>query len=356
MTARRRSTATAVAVAAGLTALTAAALAGCDPADAPAAAGTTTAPATPAGGGRPSSPAAGPSTATTPPTTAAPASGGGTATAAPVANGTAGNGLTISDGSRWVVMNGTRVDFGTQVWDLSWSPDGTRAAFVDGAGDLVVSRPDGGGRVVVARHTGAAAWSHPTWQVAKADEADGLPAKDNLIFASGAGASAVLETVPATAVDGTPKRLPLGGYSGPGTHVPPQSGNSWPDAAGSAGTSVYENAAGEVYIRDDNLRQQGGALAAGSQPALAPGDEDSVVFVRSVAGHDHLMLSTDGDDGKRTVTDLTPGATTDYTAPAFSPDGSTVAARVPGGIATVPVRGGAPVRVSGYPGTPAYRG
>ncbi|MFJ9522905.1 hypothetical protein ACIRPK_32240 [Kitasatospora sp. NPDC101801] len=65
-----------------------------------------------------------------------------TAPPAPL-NGTAHNGLTISNGTRYVVMNGTTVDFGTEVRDLVWSPNGRKAAFVDGAGDLVVADPDG---------------------------------------------------------------------------------------------------------------------------------------------------------------------------------------------------------------------
>ena len=90
-------------------------------------------------------------------------------------NGTAHNGLTISDGTRYVVMNGTRVDFGTAVRDLSWSPDGSKAAFIDGDGDLVVSNPDGSGRVVVAKNPGGQNWSHPTWQVRPARQQHRLP-------------------------------------------------------------------------------------------------------------------------------------------------------------------------------------
>ncbi|MDI5965648.1 hypothetical protein POF50_019845 [Streptomyces sp. SL13] len=329
MPARARLTRSAVALTVAMTAGTAALLTGCGPLT-PTANGTT-------------SPAAGP--------------GAGSASPAPasVINGTATNGLTISDGTRYVVMNGTRIDFGTAVRDLAWSPDGSRAAFVDGSGDLVVSHPDGTGRTVVAHNPGGVNWSHPTWQVAPADTADGVPAKDNLIFTSGSGSTAVLETIGATAVGGTPKKLGLNGYGGEANSTPPQSGNVWPDAAGQHGSSVYANAAnGEVYLRDDNLRQQGGVLAPGSEPALAPTDDGHVVFVRSVAGHDHLFLAAGGT--KSAVKDLTPNATTDYTEPAWSPDGSTVAARTPDGIVTLKVDGAQPVKVSGYTGLPAYRG
>ncbi|WP_079139035.1 TolB-like translocation protein, partial [Actinacidiphila rubida] len=277
--------------------------------------------------------------------------------ASPVPNGTAHNGLTISNGTRFVVMNGTRVDFGTEVRDLAWSPDGRRAAFVDGDGDLAVSDPDGSGRVVVARNPGGQNWSHPTWQVRAADPQTSQPALDNLVFAvrSAAGV-ATLVSVPATAHGATPKVLGLNRESGANVAPLPQTGNSWPSSAGRYGTAVYANSGtGEVYLRDDYLRQQGSALTHGSEPALAPTQDEDVVFVRSVGGHDHLFLEHSANSGP-TYRDLTPDAITDYTEPAWSPDGRTIAARTPAGIVTLPADGShAPVRVSGYTGLPAYR-
>ncbi|MFD0330721.1 hypothetical protein ACFQZC_27295 [Streptacidiphilus monticola] len=121
---------------------------------------------------------------------------------------------------------------------------------------------------------------------------------------------------------------------------------------------MYANTGdGDVYIRDDYLRQQGGAMTAGSQPAVpaAPAQgspaEGEVVFVRSVGGHDHLFL-----ERGTSATDLTPNAATDYTEPAVSPDGRTVAARTPDGIVTLTLDGShTPVKVSDHLGLPAYR-
>ena len=367
MSANRRRTAAAIALTAGITAGAALMLSACGPngtagASGPSPKASASGAAPGAGGSNGGSSGAHAGTQTTPATQTTPhtqpaaqpvVAGGGT----PKLNGTAHGGLTISDGSRWVVMNGTRVDFGTAVRDLAWSPDGHKAAFVDGDGDLVVSNPDGSHRVVVVKGSAGRVWSHPTWQVRPYDAADRIPGVDNLLFAGRVGGVSRLYSAPATAHDATAQVLGLSQGAGAGVPELPQTNNVWPDAGGSNGTSVYANTmTGDVYIRDDYLRQQGGALTHGSEPALAPtpGDGD-VVFVRSVAGHDHLFVETSTAKGP-VYEDITPHATTDYTEPAFSPDGRTIAARTPEGIVTLPADGShAPVKVSDYHGLPAYR-
>ncbi len=335
---RRRRTAAAIALTAGITASAALLLSACGPDD-PSAAGSTTSPAAPTG------------SATGPAKSGARPAG----SAAPV-NGTATNGLTISDGSRFVVMNGTRVDFGTQVRDLAWSPDGRKALFVDGDGDVAISDPDGGGRVVVAKNPGGVTWSHPTWEIRDTVPQDSLPALSDILFAAGSGSSAKLYSVHSTDRDATPTVLPLGGESG--NPAPPQTGNTWPSAAGTMGQSVYAHTGpGDVYVRDDNLRQQGSRLSPGSEPAMfaAADDDTSIAFVRSVDGHDHLFVEHAGS-GALQYKDLTPHATTNYAEPAWSPDGRTIAARTPQGIVTLAADGSAgPVKVSDYHGLPAYR-
>jgi hypothetical protein len=276
------------------------------------------------------------------------------APASKILNGTKGNGLTISDGSQWVTMNGTRVNFHTDVRDLAWNPAGTKAAFIDGAGNLETANPNGTDRVVVAKHLAGQTLSHPTWQVAAADKADEIAAKDNIIFVAATKGVDRLERIAATAHHGTPTLLPLNHYAGEGVTGLPQTGNTWPSAGGSDGTIVYANTyTGDVYIRDDYLRQQGGAVTKGFEPALSPNGEE-LVFVRSVNGHDHLFeenLTTEA------VKDLTPYATTNYTEPAFSANGQAISFVAPSGIYTIPANGShRPVATSAFMGLPAYRG
>ncbi|MEY9877944.1 hypothetical protein ABH931_007468 [Streptacidiphilus sp. MAP12-33] len=279
------------------------------------------------------------------------------AKAAPVSvvNGTGGNGLTISDGTNHVLMNGTSVDFGTAVRDLAWSPSGSKAVFVDGSGNLDVSNPDGSDRVTIAVNPGGQAWSHPTWVVTPIRPIGYYnPAGQNIFFADSIDGVSRVAFVSATGVDGKPTLdTPTDGKFGSsgGPYLPP-TGNAWPSGRGRS-TAFANAGTGEVYIRDSLLRTVTTALGQGSEPAMSPSG-DEVVFVRSVAGVDHVFEQSVRPNS--TATDLSFGFPQDATEPTWSPDGRTVAFRTPAGIDTVAIGGGAPVQVSTVTGLPAYRG
>ncbi|BAJ29513.1 MULTISPECIES: PD40 domain-containing protein [Kitasatospora] len=314
---------------------------------------TTSATATPTA----STPSATPSTpATTTPTASATPTQTQARPQTPALNLTKGTGLTISNGTRYVIMDGKSVDFGTIVRDLAWSPDGKHAAFIDGNGNLQTADPDGTHKTLVAKAPTGTTWSHPTWQVFVPNADDQrmlLKPKNNLQFTANDHGTLRLLTIPATGAT-NPTELSLGQYAGEDEKPNPTTGNQWANVAGRVGTSVYANKDdGQVYIRDEYLRQNGGPIAKGSQPDLSD-DNHELVFVRSVNGHDHLF--TQDQNTNANAVDLTPNATVDYTQPAFSPDGKTIAFRGPDGTYTIPTKGGTPTKVSDTTGLPAYRG
>ncbi|GAA1953216.1 hypothetical protein [Catenulispora subtropica] len=283
-------------------------------------------------------------------------------------NGTGGTKLTVSDGSSKILMNGKAVDFGTAVYDQSWSPDGKKVAFIDDHDNLWVANADGSGKVEAAKNSTGEKWTHPAWQVAKADTQDGVPARNNIFFASTAGDGTLWKVV-ATAHDGKPEKLELAGTAGENEVDPPQTRNMWPSAAGDFGGAIYEHDNGsssDIWVRDDFLRQQGDlAFKNGSEPsyAIVGGSANSdptpeVVFVRTVNGHRHIFFSVlytaNGDAPK--AKDLTPNAAGDYVTPALSPDGKTVAYSTESGVYLISTDGsGTPKQITDKPGFPAFR-
>ncbi|MFI9783192.1 hypothetical protein ACIHEI_06710 [Kitasatospora sp. NPDC051984] len=281
------------------------------------------------------------------------APGGSTAgSSAPAAAGgklnkTAGTKVTVSTGTNTVLMDGKAVDFGTVVRDLAWSPDGKHAAFIDGSGNLETSDPDGSHKTVIAKAPSGETWSHPTWQVYGPDEPHG--AGTFLLFTADDKKALKLLSVEAKA---NAKPAPLSVGDSEAEKPLPEAGNQWPNSAGKFGMTVYANKTdGQVYFHDVVSRTNGGVVTKGSQPALA--DDGEVVFVRSVNGHAHIFAKAQ-EQGSKEI-DLTPDATVDYTEPAISHDGKSVAFRGPDGIYTMPTKGGKPDKITDTVGLPAYR-
>ncbi|MFE9425160.1 hypothetical protein ACFYNO_19545 [Kitasatospora sp. NPDC006697] len=299
-------------------------------------------PATPAGGARPTAAGSAKPTASAPTSAALPAHGTGVPH------------LTLSNGGNLVLLDNATVDFHTQVRDLAWSPDGSKAVFIDGHGNLVTSNPDGTGQHTLATNPGGQTWSHPAWKLELPSEAANV-SSDNIVFTIEKGGHPDLYQVPADGAPAAPAPLPLG-VADPSLPQPQQHENTWANVAGTMGLLAYENTAdGQVYIRDDYLRLNTYKLTAGSEPAPSRDDKE-VAFVRSVGGHDHLFAVDLATQALKDV-DLTPNATTDYTEPSWSPDGKQLVARTPDGLVLLAADGSqAPHKVAGnLQGLPAFR-
>ncbi len=271
-------------------------------------------------------------------------------------NGTAGTALTISDGTDEVLMNGTAVDFGVPVNDLSWSADGSKAVFIDGQGDLDMADPDGSGRVTLAQNPGGQTWSHPTWASFAGTSPNDTDAWTDVFFAVQSGGTQTLEAIPTNAVDGTPTPVPLGGAFG-STVAVPQTGNSWPTAVGANGLAVFENVADgvdTVFRIDNNIRDITHPTSeVGAEPSVDA--DNAIVFVRQVGGHSHLFTVSQTGGVYGAPVDITPSSTTDCTEPAWSPDGSLIAFSSPDGVETIHADGTDPAMITFAAGFPAFR-
>lgn len=137
----------------------------------------------------------------------------------------------------------------------------------------------------------------------------------------------------------------------------PQTGNTWPVAAGDTGEAVFQNdtdGIDTIYQLDNNLRDITTATGqVGFDPTIDADGE--IVFVRQVNGRSHLLTTSETTTGFTTPVDITPNSTTDCTDPAWSPDDSLIAFATPDGVETVHPDGSEPTMVTSTPGFPAYR-
>ena len=280
--------------------------------------------------------------------------------------GPADSALTISDGSSTVVVGGHATTFPTTVTDATWAPNGSRLAYVDAAGDLVSSLPDGTGVRTLAHGGPGIVISHPTWDsngghVVFAESVNGKfgPLKEARAdgygnSASGGGDGTVVFDVLHTD-DG-------GAYSAPDTVYVPQGSNGSYDIQDNVVFQEGSGSSARIFGMDVYDAQAGRnrVITTGSQPTSSP-DGMRVAFVTAdgqiaVA---NLALPTP------TITVLTHDAPHKQ-HPTFSPDGTKIAyeAFTPGAggaadvakdVESIPAAGGSPTVVWDKPGMPAYR-
>ena len=250
-------------------------------------------------------------------------------------NATGGTKLTVGDGTSKVLLDGHSVDFGTEVHDLAWSPDGRHAAFIDGTGSLSVADADGSGRVEVrqeprradlvapdvAGHRRAADVSRTRpWhrglrvlRVQRGRRDAGVRLRHRARrHAQGAAAGPRRRRQ-------TPRRTPRPATAGRTPAARPAARSTSTTTAPRAG--LHPRRLPAPAGRQD-LRRRGRAgvlrhLGARRHRARA---QAGVVFVRVVDGHKHVFLAVQPATGAWKPVDLTPDAAFDCTAPAISPD------------------------------------
>jgi hypothetical protein len=269
-------------------------------------------------------------------------SGTPTSTAAPAL--TAGA-LLISDGTDTVTIGGEAVKFPGPVTDATWSPNGSRIAYIDGDGNVATAKPDGTGVLVLTATDKTVVRSRPSWS------------RDVLFYAEKKGTTSTLMSVPingcgenGSTVGGTPWDMD----TGPGT--------SYVDLAPSAAFSYKparvsfqhdEPSGPQIWINDTNQRTPYTyKVVNGREPALSP-DGKRLAYL-GTAGQ--IFLTTAAPNGGAGV-QITFGAN-HPTRPVWNPDGQHIAYETPTDIESVGISPGANANpaatLSSQPGVPAF--
>lgn len=258
------------------------------------------------------------------------------------------NSLLVSDGTAQVTVDGTAVTFPTAVTDASWSPDGSRVAFVDGDGNISTAHPDGTGLVTLTKAAVGLRRSGPVWTsqgatISFTERTSAGASKVSTVFADGYGR--------------------LGTAWVAGLYDEPSAGDRSAVSASPVLTGpadvAYQQGAGadaEVWIIDTNQRDpQPSRLAAGSAPAVSP-DGTKVAYV----GRNGQVSVVAARDRAKPV-QVTFGAAKPASL-AWSADGRSVAYRTAAGVESVAADIGAgttknpATRLSDIAGVPGFLG
>jgi hypothetical protein len=257
----------------------------------------------------------------------------GATTAAPAAQQVAWKaGLAaISNGTKTVTFGGVSVTFPTTVSDAAFSPDGSQLAFIDGDGDVAVSRLDGSGLEKVAKRKPGETYSRPAW-------GDGISIYFDFADSSG---RTIFESSPPSPPDGSTVRPDDRWVA---------DGRSDQSNALNADVQVFQKpgkSGPEVWRQDfDRSKQQPvyTKIADGSEPAVSP-DGKRIAFVGAAGA---IEVTTASGKPSKIATSL--GAT----HLAWTPDGKSVAFSTSTGINQVSVSGGSATQVSTSPGSVTF--
>jgi hypothetical protein len=257
--------------------------------------------------------------------------------------------LTSSDGSTSIARAGaTALSTGSiTVTDAQWSPDGSRAVFLDSSERLLMVRHDAGADVIVLQVEPAAEshGGHPTW----------LGAGSGIVWSEQPGADQAWHLMLA----------PSGAGGLPEVVGDQEEGFNYtaPDA-GPASLLVLQRQpqVGGVGTGTPQVWRYDGSAAPGSRfalvvnngrsPALSP-DGTKVAFVRSDGNDEIFVVDLDGSP----VVQVTNTAT-DKDHPTWSHDGATLAFANGAGVATVAAGATGATTVTTVPGlagVPAYQ-